>query len=308
MTPTIPYATACRGRTALVAALAGLVAVIAGCSRPQQASELPHTPIPKAEASLILVADGGTLRYQGAVADAVTRRRLTDALDGTGPAQGTIEVDPATQPPPWVAGLGPLAGALRRSGGQLQLQGKRIELIGELSQEHRATLLRQAQRLYPGYALAGQFMGVDLRQALPDQGDRDGLLAFLNAIPIQFHDNSGLLVPASIEGLARGARAIRATGPVGRLQLRVYPERDGEGAAVARQRAEAIATQLALRGIGANQVEAVVAEPADGGKAGIIEFTVAPSPPLEAAVDQPATNPEPAAEGEAEPAAPTPVD
>jgi hypothetical protein len=308
MTPTIPYATACRGSTALVAALVGLVAVIAGCGRPQQASELPHTPIPKAEASLILVADGGTLRYRGAVADAATRRRLTDALDGTGPAQGAIDVDPATLPPPWAAGLAPLAGALRRSGGQLQLQGKRIELIGELSQEHRATLLRQAQRLYPGYALAGQFMGVDLRQALPDQGDRDGLLAFLNAIPIQFHDNSGLLVPASIEGLARGARAIRATGPVGRLQLRVYPEGDGEGAAVARQRAEAIATQLALRGIAANQVEAVVAEPADGGKAGIVEFTVAPSPPLEAAVDQPATNPEPAAEGEAEPAAPTPVD
>jgi hypothetical protein len=308
MTPTIPYATACRGRTALVAALAGLMAVIAGCSRPQQASELPHTPIPKAEASLTLVAEGGTLRYLGVVADAATRRRLTDALDGTGPAQGAIDVDPATLPPPWAAGLPPLAGALRRSGGQLQLQGKRIELIGELSQEHRATLLRQAQRLYPGYALAGQFMGVDLRQALPDQGDRDGLLAFLNAIPIQFHDNSGLLVPASIVGLARGARAIRATGPVGRLQLRVYPEGDGEGAAVARQRAEAIATQLALRGIAANQVEAVVAEPADGGKAGIVEFTVAPSPPLEAAVDQPATNTEPAAEGEAEPAAPTPVD
>ena len=47
MTPTIPYATACRGRTALVAALAGLMAVIAGCSRPQQASELPHTPTHK---------------------------------------------------------------------------------------------------------------------------------------------------------------------------------------------------------------------------------------------------------------------
>lgn len=306
MTPTTPYATACRGRTALVAALAGLMAVIAGCSRPQQASELPHTPIPKAEASLTLVAEGSTLRYRGVVADAATRRRLTDALDGTGPAQGTIDVDPATLPPPWAAELGPLAGALRRSGGQLQLQGKRIELIGELSQEHRATLLRQAQRLYPGYALAGQFMGVDLRQALPDRGDQDGLLAFLNAVPIRFHDNSGLLVPASIEGLARGARAIRAAGPVARLRLRVYPERDGEGAAIARQRADAIATQLALRGIGADQVEAVVAEPNGGGKADIVEFTIAP--PLDAATDQPATGTEPVAEGEAGPAAPTPVD
>jgi len=308
MTPTTPYATACRGRTALVAALAGLVVVLAGCSRPQQASELPHTPIPKAEASLTLVAGGGTLRYRGVVADAATRRRLTDALDGTGPAQGTIDVDPGTLAPPWATALGPLADALRRSGGQLQLQGKRIELTGELSQENRATLLRRVRSLYPGYALAGQFMGVDLRQALPDRGDRDGLLAFLNAVPIQFHDNSGLLVPASIEGLARGARAIRAAGPVGRLQLRVYPDRDGEGAAIARQRAEAIATQLALRGIGADQVEAVVAEPNGGAKADIVEFMAAPAPPLDAATDQPATGTEPVAEDEAEPAAPTPVD
>ena len=303
-----PHATAHRGRTALTAALAGLVAVIAGCGRPQQASELPHTPIPKTEAHLTLAADNGALRYQGVVPDAATRRLLIDALDSTGMAQGAIEVEPATLPPPWATGLGPLVGALRRSGGQLQLQGKRIELVGELSQEHRATLLRQAQRLYPGYALAGQFMGVDPRQALPDPGDRDALLEFLNAIPIQFHDNSGLLVPASVEGLARGARAIRAAGPVGRLQLRVYPDRDGEGAAIARQRAEAIATQLALRGIGEDQVEAVVAGPIGPDKGDSVEFTIAPPRPPGTVAEQPVARPEPVVESETDTAAIEAVD
>lgn len=283
-----------------MAALAGL-AGLTGCGRAQQASELPHTPIPKAEASLTLVAGSGALRYRGVVADPATRQRLTDALDSTGVAQGAIDVEPATLPPPWAANLGPLAGALRRSGGQLQLQGKRIELTGEeLSQENRATLLKQARRLYPGYALSGQFLGVDLRQALPDPGDRDGLLAFLNTIPIQFHDNSGLLVAASIEGLARGARAIRATGPVGRLQLRVYPARDG-GGDIARQRADALSTQLALRGIGPDRVEAVVA-PGDAGKPGTVEFVILP---MQASGPPPADPP--ATDGEATSAANAPA-
>ena len=308
MTSPTSHVTAHRGRTALTAVLAGLVAVIAGCGRPQQASELPHTPIPKTQAHLTLVASNGALRYRGVVPDAATRRQLIDALDSTGMAQGAIDVEPDTLPPPWAAGLGPLAGALRRSGGQLQLQGKRIELTGELNQEDRATLLRQAQRLYPGYALAGQFTGVDLRQALPDPGDRNGLLAFLNAIPIQFHDNSGLLVPASVEGLARGARAIRAAGPVGRLQLRVYPDRDGEGAALARQRAEAIATQLALRGIGEDQVEAVVAGPIGPDKGDSVEFTIAPPRPPGTVAEQPVTRPEPDVEDETDTAAIEAVD
>lgn len=264
---------------------AGLFALLllAGCGRREDPdlSAIPHTPIPKTEARLTLLARDGALRYQGVVADEATRNRVADALTGAtaGAASGTLHIDPDTLPPPWMAGLGPLSAALKQSGGQLELQGRRIELDGELSQENRATLLRQARRHYPGFTLAGLFHGVDMRHALPDEGDLEGLLAFLNAIPIEFQANSALLLPFSVEGLGRGARAIRATGQIARLQLRVYPDREGESRdALARQRAEAIATQLALRGIGPDRVEAAVAQPTGEGQAGTVEFVAAPLP------------------------------
>ena len=273
-TSTTPHAAA-RWRVALVAALAGL-AGLAGCG-PQaapDASELPHTPLPKAEARLSLEVAGRALRYQGIVADTATRTALTTALTQAhrGRASGTISVDPNTEPARWAGNVAPLSQALARTGGIVHLHGRRIVLAGELSAEDRATLLRAAQRLYPGYAFEGAFRDTDLRQALPEPGDVDTLLALLNATPIVFHQGSGLLVPESLPVLARAARAIRAVGKVGRLQLRIYAERDDETArAIAAQRADALGTQFALRGIGPDRIQTVTM-PAEPGHAGRVEF------------------------------------
>lgn len=275
MTSKTQYASTGRRCLALAAALAGL-GVLAGCG-PQaapDASELPHTPLPKAEARLSLEATGRVLRYQGIVADAATRNALATALARAHPgrASGTISVDPDTEPARWASGVAPLSQALARSGGILHLHGRRIELAGELSAEDRATLLRTTQRLYPGYALEGAFRDTDLRLALPDTGDVDALLALLNATPVAFHQDSGLLAPASLPALARAARAIRAAGPIGRLQVRVYAERDDEAAlGVAAQRADALGTQFALRGIGPDRIQTVTMPP-ETGHAGRIEF------------------------------------
>ena len=272
---TTPHASASRWRTALVAVLAGLTG-LAGCG-PQaapDASELPHTPLPKAEARLSLEAAGRMLRYQGIVADPATRSALAAALARAHPgrASGTISVDSNTEPARWAGNVAPLSQALARTGGILHLHGRRITLASELSGEDRATLLRAAQRLYPGYAFEGAFRDTDLRQALPDPGDIDALLALLNATPIAFHQDSGLLVPSSLPALARAARAIRSAGPVGRLQLRVYAERDDEAArGIAAQRVDALGTQFALRGIGPDRIQTVTMPP-EPGHAGRVEF------------------------------------
>lgn len=270
-----PYASAGSWRAALVAALVGM-AGLAGCGpqRAPDASELPHTPLPKADARLSLEATGRMLRYQGIVADPATRAALSAALARAHPgrASGTISIDPNTEAAGWAANVAPLSQALGRTGGILHLHGRRIELAGELSGEDRATLLRTVQRLYPGYAFEGAFRDTDLRLALPDPGDVDALLALLNAAPVAFHQDSGLLAPASLPALARAARAIRAAGPIGRLQVRVYAERDDEAARdVAAQRADALGTQFALRGVGPDRIQAV-AMPPEPGHAGRIEF------------------------------------
>ncbi len=278
-------------------ALAALLGLAACQRQAQDASAIPHTPIPKAEARLSVAAEGGRVRYEGVVADAATRDAVVAALDSAAPdAAGTVAVEPRTKPAAWTAALGPATAALRRSGGRLTFTGRRIELDGDLTQEQRATLYRRIHALYPGYALAGAFQGADLRHALPEEGDMDALLAFLNARPLEFHPGSGMLTQASVQALARAARGLQAAGPAARVEVHVHPEAGGDAAeqrAAARQRADAVLTQLALRGVAPARLRAVVAAPLEGKDARVVEFAPFRS-------DTPADGDDPAADADAQ--------
>lgn len=272
------------------AALAVVLALsAAGCGRrTQDAADVPHTPIPKTPARFSLKAADGKLRYEGVVGDDAERVAVINAIETTNPgaATGRVNLDGNTAPAPWaVAGLGPLAASVRRTGGSLELQGRQIELGGQLDQEDRATLLRAARKAYPGFALTGGFQGVDLAQALPEEGDLAGLLAFLNRSPLVFQTGTGMLAPVSVEALARAARGIRAAGDVGRLELRIFPETGGDAIGnreLARQRAQAIATQLALRGVAPARLSVRIM-PADAARPGAVQFATAAAdaPPVD---------------------------
>lgn len=266
-------------RLGLLLAATQALALLTGCQpQAQDASAIPHTPIPKAQARLSLQAVEGRIRYEGVVADEATRDTILGALESATPQlDGTLRVEPRTRPAAWTAGLGAAAAALRETGGRLTFVGKRIELAGRLTQEQRATLKRRFGRLYPGYELAGAFQGADPKHALPETGDAAGLVGFLNARPIEFQPGTGMLAQAGMDVLARAARGLRAAGPAARVELRVHPETGGdasEQAAVARQRAEAVLTQLAIRGVPPGRVAAVVAEPGPAPGGGFVEFAL----------------------------------
>lgn len=266
--------------SALVAGAALLLAALAlGACRRQapDVSTIPHTPIPKAEARLAVAVDGDRVRYEGVVADAAAREAVVQALESAAPgATGTIAVEPLTRPAVWLKALGPAVAALRASGGgELDFGGRRIELAGDLTQEQRATLYRRIARLYPGYELAGAFRGADLRHALPDEGDEAALLQFLDATPVEFHAGTGMLSQGGVQGLARMARGLQAAGPAARVQILVHPEAGGDPAAqraLARQRADAILTQLALRGVAPGRVQARVADAPAAKDARLVRF------------------------------------
>lgn len=257
------------------------MAVAVGC-KPQQAqdaAQIPHTPIPKTDARLQLANNNGQLRYQGVVADEIARNDLLRKLQsayGT-EASGGIALEPHTNPPPWAGNLGALLDAFRMAGAMLDFQGRRIELGGAVSDEDRAMLLRKTRQLYPDYELTGLFQGVDMQYALPDVGDSAGLVSFLNRIPIAFQSDSGMIVPASLEGLGRAARGIKNAGKGIRLQIGVHaessdmPDYDRQ---IASQRAEAVRLQLAIRGINPAALEPMALPPGKG-KPGTVVFSVA---------------------------------
>lgn len=300
--------------SALLPAALGLAVLLgSGCERrpAQDAAQVPHTPIPKADAMLTVANDGGEVRYQGTVADETTRDALIDTLAtvyGRESVGGALTVDPNIATPPWAGNLGPFLAGMTQRGATVRFQGKRIELGGAMEYEQRATLKARAQRLYPGYALAGLFEGVHERDALPDPGDAAGLAAYLNRIYIDFESDSGMVTSASQDGLSRAARAIRHAGKDTRLQADVHlqrsdkPESDRE---IASQRADAIGLQLAIRGIDPGIVQVRVVADGPPEKAGKVEFSV-PAAPLPAqAASQASTavhpngKPEPTADAEA---------
>lgn len=263
-----------------VAGLA-LVLVLGACERRAQgAADVPHTPIPKVEPRFSMEVRDGRIVYAGVVADASTRSVVQSALQETPGTTGTLEVDPRTLPARWAEALGPAAEALRQSGGRLDFSGRRIELRGELDPEQRATLHARLQRLYPGYTLAGALAGVDPRLALPEADDDVALLAFLNAVPLSFHADSGMLSDGGVDAVARAVRGIQSAGTAAKVEARIHPDAStgSEGATdLARQRADALQTQFALRGIGPQQL-VVRPGPFVRGQEGQVEF-VAPAPP-----------------------------
>lgn len=265
----------------------GLAAALAlgACERPAQgAADIPHTPIPKVEPRFSMEAREGGIVYQGVVSDAATRARIAAALQAAAGASGTLEVDPRTLPAPWAGALGPAAAALRTTGGRLDFAGQRIALGGDLDPEQRATLHAQLQRLYPGYTLAGALAGVDPRLALPDTGDAQALLAFLAAVPLSFHPDSGMLSDGGVDAVARAVRGMQAAGPTAPVEAMIHPDAETAGVSgtdLARQRSEALLTQFALRGIVPPQI---VVRPGVfvRGREGQVEFT-RPAPPAAAA-------------------------
>lgn len=295
--------------SALLPAALGLAVLLgSGCERKpaQGAAQVPHTPIPKADATLTIANDGSEVRYQGTVADEATRDALTGTLatvygrEGVG---GALTVDPNIATPPWAGNLGPFLAGMTQRGATVRFQGKRIELGGTMEYEQRATLKARAQRLYPGYALTGLFEGVHERDALPEPGDTAGLVAYLNRIYIDFESDSGMVTSASQDGLSRAARAIRHAGKDTRLLAGVHPARGGMAASereIASQRADAIGLQLAIRGVDPGIVQARVVADGPPEKAGKVEFSVpaAPSAPEAAATGAEPAEPESTASAE----------
>ncbi len=268
----------------VAAALLLLAATALGACRQQpamDASQIPHTEIPKTDASLQVANNNGAIRYQGLVADEATRATLLRSLQSVygSTASGDITLAPDTHAPPWAANLGELFLAFRLPGAVLDFRGKRIELGGVVSDEDRANLLRTVRRLYPDYELTGLFQGVDMRYALPASGDTAALLAFLNGLPIRFQDDSGMVTAASLDGFARGARALKSAADGTRIEAGVYAEKSDMpdyDLQIAAQRAEAVRLQLAIRGVSPLSIQPRVL-PASGDKGGRVEFRVLPA-------------------------------
>ena len=254
---------------------------LSACQRPAlDAASIPHTPIPKTEPRLWMAVENDRLRYQGTIADNAARDAITAELSAEHPrASGTLVVNTRTLPAPWINGLGRASALLSASGGRLDFVGKQIALSGELSGEARATLLRRIQRLYPGYQFIGAFLGVDPRLALPDEGDERGLLTYLSAGPIGFHEGTALLTPGSLENLARAARGMQAAGNATRVEIRVHEGTGADPAArqeVGQQRVGALRTQLALRGVVPRRMRITVV-PAQSGREDTVEFAFFPA-------------------------------
>lgn len=276
-----------------VLAAACILIGLAACNptAPQAISDIPHTPIPKVDARLrVAMTPEGPL-YQGLVRDEQTRARLLEAfrtISGT-PGKGELSVDPNTHPAAWASNIGPLL-AVMPNEASVAVEGKRLVLDGSLNQEQRARVLRKARQLYPDYQLGGLFANVDMSQALPDAGDENALIEFLNAMPIEFESESGMLSPASVAQMPRAGRAIQAAAtPDTRLQVGVYPESaNGDDGEIATQRAEALQTQLALRGISPVAMRTIRLAPTTG-KGGQPLF--AKVPPASGATPAPGADP-----------------
>lgn len=271
-------------RAATLATAFALLTIATGC-RQQPAADVPRQapqsrPVPKADARLTVANNNGRYHYEGMVADETTRQGLLRSLASVygGDAEGTITVDPNARSAPWAERLGELLLAFRIPGGMLELRGERIELSGAVADESRAVLLTKARELYPDLALSGLFEGADADLALPRANRGAELAAILNAIPISFQADSGLVSPDSLDGLSRAARAIEGAAEGIRLQIGVRPERSDMpdyDRRIAFQRANSVKVQLAIRGVSPGRLDAVVLDEVATDKAGLVEFSVA---------------------------------
>ncbi|MBU8974987.1 MULTISPECIES: hypothetical protein [unclassified Lysobacter] len=248
-------------------ALVAVIATTAACNRDTPTSQTAPqaaTPAPVAQfdATLNLVNNNGTVRYDGTVDTDATRQAIEAALKLAygGSVSGELKVDPGARRAPWQEALPKFLDAFTQPGAAVSFEGRRIELHGHASEADRKALLARAELLYPGYAYTGLFQGVGegapvdgasavLAQVKPGTSGGALVKALNEAVtqtPIRFEPGSARVAPDSLALLSKAAQVIQASGDGTRLQI-TGPS--GDDPSLAQQRAEAIKVQLIVNGV-----------------------------------------------------------
>ena len=253
-------------RSMWIAALVAVIATTAACNRDTpnpQATSQPTAAVPVAQfdATLNLVNNNGTVRYDGTVDTDTARQAVEAALKRAyGSVSGELKVDRGARPAPWQEALPKFLESFALPGAALSFEGRRLELQGSASPEDRKALLARAELLYPGYAYTGLFQGVGegapvdgatavLAQVKPGTSGGALVKALNEAVaqtPIRFEPGSARVAPDSLALLSKAAEVIQAAGDGTRLQI-TGPS--GEDPSLAQQRAEAIKVQLIVNGV-----------------------------------------------------------
>ncbi len=260
-------------RSMCSAALLAVIATTAACNRDtpnSQATPPPAAaaPIAQFDATLNLVNNNGTVRYDGTVDTDATRQAIEAALKLAygGSVSGELKVDRGARPAPWLDALPKFLDSFTVPGAAVSFEGRRIELGGRAGEAERKGLLARAELLYPGYAYTGLFQGVGegapvdaaaavLAQVKPGTSGGALVKALNEAVaqtPIRFEPGSARVAPDSLALLSKAAEVIQAAGEGTRLQI-TGPA--GEDPSLARQRAEAIKVQLIVNGVSPASLE-----------------------------------------------------
>jgi len=245
--------------------VASVVATTA-CNRetPNTQASSPATaaePVAQFDATLNLVNNNGTVRYDGVVGSDAARQSIEAALRRAfGRVSGELKVDRGARPAPWQDALPKFLESLTQPNAAVSFEGRRIELHGHASDADRKTLLARAELLYPGYAYTGLFQGVGdgaqvdaasavLAEVKPGTSGAPLVKALNEAVtqtPIRFEPGSARVAPDSLALLSKAAQVIQASGDGTRLQI-AGPAADDPS--LAQQRAEAIKVQLIVNGV-----------------------------------------------------------
>jgi len=218
-------------------------------------------PVAQFDATLNLVNNNGTVRYDGVVGTDAQRQAVEAALRRAfGRLSGELKVDHGARPAPWSDALAKFLESFTQPGAAMSFEGRRIELHGHASEEDRKALLARAELLYPGYAYTGLFQGVGdgattdaasavLAEVKPGTSGAPLVKALNEAVtqtPIRFEPGSARVAPESLALLSKAAQVIQASGDATRLQI-AGPAADDPS--LAQQRAEAIKVQLIINGV-----------------------------------------------------------
>ncbi|MDG2516406.1 OmpA family protein [Lysobacter soli] len=244
--------------------MAGVVALSA-CNRDTATTQAPPAtaaaPVAQFDATLNVVNNNGTVRYDGVVGTDAARQTVETALRGAyGRVSGDLKVDRGARPAPWQDGLPEFLKTFNQPGAAVSFEGRRIELHGHASEDDRKALLARAELLYPGYAYTGLFQGVGdgaqgeavsavLAAVKPGTSGAPLVKALNEAVtqtPIRFEPGSARVAPDSLALLSKAAQVIQASGDATRLQI-AGPAADDPS--LAQQRAEAIKVQLIVNGV-----------------------------------------------------------
>jgi len=218
-------------------------------------------PVAQFDATLNLVNNNGTVRYDGVVGTDAARQSVEAALRRAfGRVSGELKVDRGARPAPWQDALPEFLASFTQPGAAISFEGRRVELHGHASEDDRKALLARAELLYPGYAYTGLFQGVGdgapadaasavLAEVKPGTSGAPLVKALNEAVtqtPIRFEPGSARVAPDSLALLSKAAQVIQASGDGTRLQI-AGPAADDPS--LAQQRAEAIKVQLIVNGV-----------------------------------------------------------